>query len=155
MEGKALTGTPYLTLDDMKRKNSQEQIFIDFFAGDSPTHKICRNPRHKNTTSHVSSDCTDKIWGPLWKAYKIDPKTGLPKDGSALPPQPQRDPVPAVVSPPPAALPAAKDPTANPKSHYSGPPCKFCTSKPELKHIAYCHSDGCHCRKKPEYAAQQ
>ena len=31
MEGKALTGTPYLTLDDMKRKNSQEQIFIDFF----------------------------------------------------------------------------------------------------------------------------
>ena len=32
MEGKALTGTPYLTsLDDMKRKNLQEQIFIDFF----------------------------------------------------------------------------------------------------------------------------
>ena len=31
MEGKALTGTPYLTLDDMKRKKSQEQIFIDFF----------------------------------------------------------------------------------------------------------------------------
>ena len=31
MEVKALTGTPYLTLDDMKRKNSQEQIFIDFF----------------------------------------------------------------------------------------------------------------------------
>jgi hypothetical protein len=32
------------------------------FAGDSPTHKICRNPRHKNINSHVSSDCTDKIW---------------------------------------------------------------------------------------------
>jgi hypothetical protein len=31
MEGNALTGTPYLTLDDMKRKNLQEKIFIDFF----------------------------------------------------------------------------------------------------------------------------
>jgi hypothetical protein len=68
------------------------------------------------------SDCTDKIWGPLWKALNIDPKTGLPKDGSALPPEPQRDLVPAVVSPPPAALPAARDPTANPKTRYSGPP---------------------------------
>jgi len=124
------------------------------FAGDTPTHKICRNPRHKNTTSHVSSDCTDKIWGPLWKAFKIDPKTGLPKDGSALPPQPQRDQVPAVVSPPPAARPAARDPTVNPKTRYSGPPCTFCTSRPELKHIAYCHSDA-DCRKKPKYSAQQ
>ena len=48
------------------------------FAGDSPTHKICPNPRHKNTTSHVSSDCTDEIWGPFWKACKIDPN----EDGS-------------------------------------------------------------------------
>ena len=89
------------------------------------------------------------------KSFKIDPKTGQPKDGSALPPQPQRDPVPAVVSPPTATLPAAKDSTANPKSRYSGPPCKFCTSKPELKHhIAYYHSDA-DCRKKPKFAAQQ
>jgi hypothetical protein len=31
MEGKDLTGNPYLTLDDMKKKNSVEKIFIDFF----------------------------------------------------------------------------------------------------------------------------
>jgi hypothetical protein len=41
MEGKALTGTPYLTLDDMKRKNSQEQIFIDFFKRINQSVSTC------------------------------------------------------------------------------------------------------------------
>ena len=124
------------------------------FAGDTSDHKICLNPRHKNMTNHVSSDCTDKIWAPLWKAYKIDTKTGLPKDGSAIPPQPLRGSAPAVVSPkaaPPAAKPSA---AANPRTRYAGPQCKFCASKPELKHIASTHSDT-DCRKRGKYAAQQ
>jgi hypothetical protein len=56
------------------------------FAGDQSAQLVCLNPRHSKTFSHVSSDCTDPIWGPLWKDHKIDPKTGKPEDGSSIPP---------------------------------------------------------------------
>lgn len=58
------------------------------FAGDMSAQMICLNPRHSKTFSHASSDCTDSILNPLWKDHKIDPKTGKPKDGSPIPPQP-------------------------------------------------------------------
>eukprot|EP01035_Chromulina_nebulosa_P032360 gene32360-43228_t len=124
------------------------------FAGDQSAQLVCLNPRHSKTFSHVSSDCTDPIWGPLWKDHKIDPKTGKPKDGSAIPPQPNRHPraAPAVVSPPQA--PAVSSNSAQAKTRYTGPPCTFCLSKPELRNIASCHSDA-DCRKKVKYAARQ
>ena len=106
--------------------------------------------------SHVSSDCTDPIWSLLWKVYKIDSKTGLPnKDGSKIPPQPPRThkPASAVVSPS-SAHSAVGDTSVNSKTRYTGPPCPFCLSKTELKHIASGHSEA-DCRKRVKYAARQ
>jgi len=66
MEGKALTGTPYLTLDDMKRKNSQEQIFIDFFNAQM-------SDRESTSRAVIVSTCYEH--SPWLFNYYATPKT--------------------------------------------------------------------------------
>ena len=123
------------------------QAHVAFAGDDSAAIKICLNPRHKKMHSHVSSDCTDPIWGPLWKTYKINTKTGYPKDGSPIPPQPPKL-HPAATD---SAFSAVSDPAPKKKIRYDGPPCQYCLSKPDLKRIASTHSD-LNCRKKDKAA---
>ena len=109
------------------------------FAGDTSVQPrlICLNPKHKSVFNHVSNDCMAEPWHQMWLAGKISATTGLPLDGSQLPTRHKKA---LLAATPPAAPPAAGASSKPPKKQrYTGPPCVFCSSKPDLQKCAPTH----------------
>jgi hypothetical protein len=108
------------------------------FAGDTSVQPrlICLNPKHKNVFNHVSNDCMAEPWHQMWIAGKISATTGLPLDGSQLPTRQKKALLAAAQPAPPAAGASSQPPK---KQRYTGPPCVFCSSKPDLQKCAPTH----------------
>jgi len=109
------------------------------FAGDTSVqpHLVCLNPRHKSVFNHISNDCKSEPWRSMWLTGKLSAITGLPLDGSLLPTRKASKALLAATQPAPSAAGASSKPPK--KERYTGPPCSFCSSKPDLQKCAPTH----------------
>ena len=100
-------------------------------------HLVCLNPRHKSVFNHISNDCKSEPWRSMWLTGKLSAITGLPLDGSLLPTRKASKALLAATQPAPSVAGASSKPPK--KERYTGPPCSFCSSKPDLQKCAPTH----------------